>query len=179
MINEKAGNINTIVKTINHVAEQTNLLSLNAAIEAEKAGQYGLGFAVVAREIRRLADQTSGRVREIRLMINDMQSAVSGGVMEMDKFTQQVSSGVKEASVVGAKLAEIIDQVQDITPMFDEVNTGMQNQSTDSQEITDAINNLTEGLDQIKQSLSEFKNVTQQLKNEAMGLREEIAKFQV
>ena len=178
-INEKAGNISEIIKTINQVAEQTNLLSLNAAIEAEKAGEYGLGFAVVAREIRKLADQTSSRVRDIRRVIEEMQSAVSTGVMEMDKFTQEVTHGVKEAGVVGAKLGEIIEQVQEITPRFEMVNTGMQDQSVGANEIADAVSQLREGARQINQALSEFKNVTQQLKDEASNMREEIAKFKV
>ncbi|HNX26251.1 MAG TPA: methyl-accepting chemotaxis protein [Phycisphaerae bacterium] len=178
-INEKAGNINEIIKTINQVAEQTNLLSLNAAIEAEKAGEYGLGFAVVAREVRKLADQTSSRVRDIRRVIEEMQSAVSTGVMEMDKFTQEVTHGVKEAGIVGEKLGEIIEQVQEITPKFEMVNTGMQDQSLGAVEIADAVSRLHEGARQINQALSEFKNVTQQLKDEASNLRDEIAKFKV
>ena len=75
VLSEKAGNINTVVTTINRVADQTNLLSLNAAIEAEKAGEYGVGFAVVATEIRRLADQTAVATWDIEQMVKEMQSA--------------------------------------------------------------------------------------------------------
>jgi len=86
VMNEKANNINSVVTTITKVADRTNLLSLNAAIEAEKAGEYGAGFAVVAREIRRLADQTAVATLEIEQMVKEMQNSVSSGVMEMDKF---------------------------------------------------------------------------------------------
>ena len=78
VLNEKAGNINQVVTTITKVADQTNLLSLNAAIEAEKAGEYGRGFAVVATEIRRLADQTAVATYDIEQMVKEIQSAVFG-----------------------------------------------------------------------------------------------------
>ena len=78
VLNEKAGNINQVVTTITKVADQTNLLSLNAAIEAEKAGEYGRGFAVVATEIRRLADQTAVATYDIEQMVKEIQSAVVG-----------------------------------------------------------------------------------------------------
>src|SRR5207302_1442110 len=77
VLNEKTTNINSVVTTITKVADQTNLLSLNAAIEAEKAGEYGLGFAVVAMEIRRLADQTAVATYDIEKMVKEMQSAES------------------------------------------------------------------------------------------------------
>ncbi|WP_150768217.1 methyl-accepting chemotaxis protein, partial [Pseudomonas fluorescens] len=88
ILNEKAGNINQVVVTIVKVADQTNLLSLNAAIEAEKAGEYGRGFAVVATEVRRLADQTAVATYDIEQMVREIQSAVSAGVMGMDKFSE-------------------------------------------------------------------------------------------
>ena len=93
MIREKADSINAVVTTITKVADQTNLLSINAAIEAEKAGEYGRGFLVVAREIRRLADQTAVATLDIETMVRQMQDAVSAGVMQMDKFADEVRSG--------------------------------------------------------------------------------------
>src|SRR5438093_9938525 len=93
VLNEKASNINQVVTTITKVADQTNLLSINAAIEAEKAGEYGRGFLVVAREIRRLADQTAVATLDIENMVRLMHDAVSAGVMQMDKFSEQVRSG--------------------------------------------------------------------------------------
>jgi len=87
------------------VADQTNLLSINAAIEAEKAGEYGLGFLVVAREIRRLADQTAVASLDIERMVKEMQYSASAGVMEMDNFAEQVRAGVREIGDVGRSSA--------------------------------------------------------------------------
>ena len=98
VLNEKAGNINQVVTTITKVADQTNLLSLNAAIEAEKAGEYGRGFAVVATEIRRLADQTAVATYDIEQMVKEIQSAVTAGVMGMDKFSEEVRRGMQEVA---------------------------------------------------------------------------------
>ena len=102
VISERAANINLAVTTITRVADQTNLLSINAAIEAEKAGEYGLGFLVVAREIRRLADQTAVATLDIERMVREMQSSVAAGVMEMDKFSEQVRVGVVRGSAGSA-----------------------------------------------------------------------------
>ena len=105
-------NINLVVTTITKVADQTNLLSINAAIEAEKAGEYGLGFLVVAREIRRLADQTAVATLDIERMVKEMQYSVSAGVMEMDKFSEQVRQVVSEVGTIGGQLGQIITSVQ-------------------------------------------------------------------
>src|SRR3981081_3804680 len=111
VLNEKASNINQVVTTITKVADQTNLLSLNAAIEAEKAGEHGRGFVVVATEIRRLADQTAVASYDIEQLVKEMQSAVSAGVMGMDKFSEEVRRGVNEVGQVREQLAKIIGKV--------------------------------------------------------------------
>src|SRR5438093_6429155 len=96
VLNEKASNINQVVTTITKVADQTNLLSLNAAIEAEKAGEFGRGFAVVASEVRRLADQTAVATYDIEQTVKEIQSAVSAGVMGMVKFSEEVCRGIDD-----------------------------------------------------------------------------------
>jgi methyl-accepting chemotaxis protein WspA len=145
IMSEKAHNINSVVLTITKVADQTNLLSLNAAIEAEKAGEYGAGFAVVAREIRRLADQTAVATLEIEQMVKEMQSAVSTGVMEMDKFNKEVTSTVTDVGGISRQIAQVIEQVQSITPRFELVSKRMEEQSHSARHIREAMEQLSEG----------------------------------
>jgi methyl-accepting chemotaxis protein WspA len=135
VISERAAHINLAVTTITKVADQTNLLSINAAIEAEKAGEYGLGFLVVAREIRRLADQTAVATLDIERMVKEMQYSVSAGVMEMDKFSDQVRRGVDEVGSIGEQLGSIIQAVQGLTGRFEQVTEGMRVQSQGAEQI--------------------------------------------
>ncbi|PAW79388.1 MAG: hypothetical protein B9S32_02270 [Verrucomicrobia bacterium Tous-C9LFEB] len=179
IINDKANNIGSVITTITKVADQTNLLSLNAAIEAEKAGEYGLGFSVVAREIRRLADQTAVATLDIEQMIREMQTSVSTGVMEMDKFSEEVRRGVDTASQLGQQFGRIIDQVQALTPRFEAVHEGMQAQSQGAQQINDAMLQLTDAARQSAVSIREFNLAAEQLHRAVQGLKEEITKFKV
>ena len=178
-ISDKANSINSIITTITKVADQTNLLSLNAAIEAEKAGEYGTGFAVVAREIRRLADQTAVATLDIENMVKEMQSAVSTGVMEMDKFTKEVEQGVEDVRTIGTKLESIIDQVQNLTPRFEEVSGNMEGQSQSAEQISEAMVQLSEASSQSAQSLREINGAISQLNDAAQRLRQEVARFRV
>ena len=139
--------------TITKVADQTNLLSLNAAIEAEKAGEYGRGFAVVATEIRRLADQTAVATYDIDQMVKEIQSAVAAGVMGMDKFSEEVRRGMQEVQQVGGQLSQIIQQVQALAPRVESVNEGMQAQTTGAEQITEALMQLSEAAQQTVESL--------------------------
>jgi methyl-accepting chemotaxis protein WspA len=179
VLSEKAGNINTVVTTIAKVADQTNLLSLNAAIEAEKAGEYGRGFAVVATEIRRLADQTAVATSDIEQMVREMQSAVSAGVMGMDKFSEEVRRGVEVVGQVSAQLSQIIGQVQTLTPNFETVNEGMQSQSLGAQQISDALAQLGEAAQQTVESLRQSNLAIEQLNEATAGLQSGISKFTV
>lgn len=179
VINERASNISKIITTITKVSDKTNLLSLNASIEAEKAGELGRGFSVVAREIRRLADQTAIATLDIEQMVKEMQRAVSEGVMGMDKFSQEVRSGMHEISKVSSQLEKIIQQVQALTPRFAAVNDGMQSQSLAAQQISEAIVQLSEAARQTSESVVEFHHVTEQLNEAAGSLRKEVSRFKV
>ena len=177
LLSEKAANIGMVVTTINKVADQTNLLSLNAAIEAEKAGEHGRGFAVVAREIRRLADQTAVATLDIEQLVKEMQSAVSAGVMGMDKFSEEVRRGGDSVRQVTTQLSEIIEQVQTITPSFEAVNEGVQSQSISAQQISDALAQLSLAAQQTADSLRQSNMAIDQLNDAARGLQSGVSRF--
>ncbi len=179
VLSEKTANINSVVTTITKVADQTNLLSLNAAIEAEKAGEYGLGFAVVAVEIRRLADQTAVATYDIEKMVKEMQSAVAAGVMGMDKFSEEVRRGVEEIRQVSTQLAQIIHQVQTLTPRFQTVNEGMHAQASGAQQISETLTQLSEAAHQTAESLRQSSAAIEQLNGAARGLQTSVARFKL
>ncbi|AFZ14289.1 methyl-accepting chemotaxis sensory transducer [Crinalium epipsammum PCC 9333] len=179
VMNERANNISRVVTTITVVADQTNLLSLNAALEAERAGEYGAGFAVVAREIRRLADQTAVATLEIEHMIKEMQSAVSTGVTEMDKFTKSVVHSVEDVDKISDQVTEVIQQMQGLTPRFEQVSQSVEEQSQGAQQISAAMEHLSQTSQQTAGSLRETNYALEQLDEAAHSLKTEIARFKV
>jgi len=179
ILNEKAGNITQVVTTITKVADQTNLLSLNAAIEAEKAGEYGRGFVVVATEIRRLADQTAVATYDIEQMVREIQSSVSAGVMGMDKFSEEVRRGMADMQQVGDQLSQIIQQVQTLAPRVQMVNEGMQAQATGAEQINQALVQLADASSQTVESLRQASFAIDELSQVAVGLRSGVSRFKV
>jgi len=177
VIADRAGNIGAVVTTITKVAEQTNLLSLNAAIEAEKAGEYGLGFSVIAREIRRLADQTAVATLDIERIVGEMQSSVSSGVMEMDRFGEQVRNGVSEATQLGEELTEIILSVEKLKPRFDSAHNGMQAQVLGASQINEAMLRLREAALGSEESAVNLDGNAQQLLQAVDALKLAVGRF--
>jgi methyl-accepting chemotaxis protein WspA len=177
LIREKADNINVVVTTITKVADQTNLLSINAAIEAEKAGEYGRGFLVVAREIRRLADQTAVATLDIENMVRHMHDAVSAGVMQMDKFSEEVRLGVERVGEINSQIGQITEEVRTVSDRFRLVNEGMHNQSIGAEQINEAMLTVSSGTKQTVASLDEFNKATAHLRESVKSLNEEIAQF--
>jgi methyl-accepting chemotaxis protein WspA len=177
VLSEKAANISQVVTTITKVADQTNLLSLNAAIEAEKAGEYGRGFAVVATEIRRLADQTAVSTYDIEQMVKEIQSAVAAGVMGMDKFSDEVRRGMHDVQEVGTQLSQVIQQVQALAPRIETVSEGMQAQASGAEQITQALAQLSEAARQTVDSLRQSGLAIDDLNKVAIGLRSGVSRF--
>ena len=179
VLNEKAGNISKVTTTITKVADQTNLLSLNAAIEAEKAGEYGRGFAVVATEIRRLADQTAVASYDIEVIVKEIQSAVSASVMGMDKFSEETRRGVEEIQQVGGQLSQVIEQVQTLAPRFEAVNEGMRSQTTGGEQITNAFVQLTEAMQQAADAIRQSNVAIEDVRQVATGLSSGVSRFRL
>ena len=179
ILNDKASNIAGVVKTINKVADQTNLLSLNAAIEAEKAGEYGSGFAVVATEIRRLADQTAVATFDIAQMVKEVQSAISAAVMGIDKFAEDAHASVKDVNSTSEQLSGVIEQVEVIEPQVETLTEGIDAQTQGATQISDAIGQLNEAAQQTAESLTQTSSSISQLHQAALGLQEGAARFKV
>jgi methyl-accepting chemotaxis protein WspA len=179
ILNDKASNIANVVKTINKVADQTNLLSLNAAIEAEKAGEYGSGFAVVATEIRRLADQTAVATFDIAQMVKEVQSAISTAVMGIDKFAEDAHVSVEDVRTTSEQLTGVIEQVEVLNPQVGTLTEGIEAQTQGANQISDAIAQLNEGAQQTAESLTQTSSSIAQLHQAALGLQEGAARFKV
>jgi methyl-accepting chemotaxis protein WspA len=179
VINERAAAIGGVTTTITKVADQTNLLSLNASIEAEKAGEYGRGFSVVAREIGRLADQTAVATLDIGRIVKEMQSAVSSGVMEMERFAGEVRTGIDQAGRIGVQFSRILEQVDGLLPRFAEVHEGMRAQSTGAQQINEAVLQLAEAAHHSADSVRELHETAGRLHEAVSTLKREMAHFRV
>jgi methyl-accepting chemotaxis protein len=173
-IRDKANKINSVVTAITKLADQTNLLSLNAAIEAEKAGEGGAGFAVVAREIRRLADQSALATMEIEQMVEAMQEAVSSGVAQTRELTDAMDRGIHASDSISGQFGDIIQRVESMAPRYEAVHEGMQNQSEGAQQISDAMWQLTEMGRQTSESVNDLNEVSHQLHEAVRILKERI-----
>jgi methyl-accepting chemotaxis protein WspA len=175
VISERASTINVAVTTITKVADQTNLLSINAAIEAEKAGEAGRGFLVVAREIRRLADQTAVATLEIERVVHDMHQGVSAGVMEMDRFHDQVRREVAHVEAIGGQLGEVIGAVEGLLPELRQVHEGMAVQAQGAGQIREATASLKEGAGRTAAAAREAHAASESLRESIGRLQEDIA----
>ncbi|QNQ99957.1 MULTISPECIES: methyl-accepting chemotaxis protein [Pseudomonas] len=178
-LSEKSSHINKVLTTITKVADQTNLLSLNAAIEAEKAGEAGRGFSVVATEIRRLSDQTTAATDDIEQMLKDMNSAVSASVMGMDKFSEEIRRSVQEVASVSDQLAGVIEDVQKLPARFDIVLEGMQSQAVGAGQIAETITQLNDSTQQTTEALKATSEAVQYLQQAAQDLQSSVATFSV
>ena len=178
-INEKAGNIDQVITTITKVANRTNLLSLNAAIEAEKAGEKAGGFSVVALEMRRLADQTAVAALDIEKQIREMQQAVREGVSSVESYAQQTQASSAAVTELSSGLGQVIEGTTKLGPQFEAVNSGMQMQSQGAGQIAEAMVNLGEAASQTKASMAEFREVAVDLHNAVRELQAEVGRFSI
>lgn len=176
-IQKRAEQITKVVTAIEKIVEQTNLLSLNAAIEAEKAGEYGKGFAVVARQIRRLADQTDISAGEIGREVQAMQSAVTRGVMDMEKFTGELGHSLQETTNAGLKMHQIIESLGQLLPRFDTVRDHIQEQDAETRSIAESARILRTACQTTQRALSDFEQPRSQLDSASQELETAVGHF--
>ena len=143
-LGSRSDQIGEIIGTIEDIADQTNLLALNAAIEAARAGEQGRGFAVVADEVRALAERTTRATKEIGAMIKSIQSETKSAVTAMDEGVRQVEQGTSEASKSGDALRHILEQIANVTNQVNQIAVAAEEQTATTMEINNNIQQITE-----------------------------------
>ena len=143
-LGSRSDQIGQIVGTIEDIADQTNLLALNAAIEAARAGEQGRGFAVVADEVRALAERTTRATQEIGQMIRVIQSETKGAVASMQQGVDEVELGTRDAAKSGEALVNIRNQIDAVAQQINQIATAAEEQMATTTEITNNIQQITE-----------------------------------
>lgn len=171
-LGESSSEIGEIVSVIEDIADQTNLLALNAAIEAARAGEQGRGFAVVADEVRKLAERTTQATEKISVMILTIQKETQEAVEAMKRGNETVAQGIHLADAAGQALNEIVDSAQTIGDYINQIATASEQQSTTSEEIAKNIDTISsvssqaaDGASHIALSINELSNMTNELQN--------------
>lgn len=153
---ERSEQIGTIVEMIEEIASQTNLLALNAAIEAARAGEQGKGFAVVADEVRKLAERASGATREIGGLVKDIQTTVTDAVTAMQAGSAEVETGVSQANLAGNALSEILNTAEEVNRQVKEIASSARHMSSLSGELASATHSVSSVVEQNNSATAEM-----------------------
>jgi methyl-accepting chemotaxis protein len=173
----RSDQIGQIVGTIEDIADQTNLLALNAAIEAARAGEQGRGFAVVADEVRALAERTSRATKEIGLMIKTIQTDTRDAVKSIEEGVHEVEQGTQDASRSGKALEDIFNQISDVTVQINQIATAAEQQSATSMEISRNIQQITDVIQTSAAFSHNSASSARELSTCADGLQQLVGQF--
>lgn len=178
-LGQRSDQIGAIVNTIQDIADQTNLLALNAAIEAARAGEQGRGFAVVADEVRALAERTTKATKEIAAMIKAIQSETQSAVSSMSEGVDEVKRGTAETTRSGEALEDILNKINDLTMQISQVATAAEEQTATTQEITNNIQMITDVVNRNVENSRSTTQATTTLAREVDSLHELVGKFRL
>ncbi len=170
-LSEQTRAIGEITLTVNDLAEQSNLLAVNAAIEAAKAGEHGKGFTVVANEIRSLAEQSKQATIQVRKLLNDIQRTASATVMATDQVTKAVDSGVKQAISAGESINKLADTISESSQAATQVSVSSQQQFVGINQIGSAMENIKQATQQNAAGIKQAEKAAQNLNELGRELR--------
>jgi len=178
-LGKSSDQIGRIIGVIDDIADQTNLLALNAAIEAARAGEQGRGFAVVADEVRKLAERTTTATKEIALMIKNIQQETRVAVVAMESGTKQVEEGVSSTAKAGDSLRAIIQMSEQVGGMITEIATAATEQSSTTEQVNANIEQIAKLVKESAIGAQQSATACQDLSSLALDLQTMVGKFKL
>jgi len=178
-LSEQSQAIAEVISTVDDLAEQSNLLAVNAAIEAARAGDEGKGFAVVAEEIKSLAEQSKQATRQVRGILSDIQKATSGAVMSAEQGTKAVETGVAQSAQAGTAIRALTESVSEAAQAAAQIAASSQQQMAGMDQVALAMENIKQTSVQNAASTQQVEAAARNLNNVGERLKELVARYKV